>query len=135
MNAIPPSFTPAPGSLGAQFAEEPADAAVRWAALADAANLVATLAGLEPEPATHEVREFPALICNAEAWRRERAENGIADLFAIMEPGLAALIAVNTRGADPQPAALALWREFATARAALLSLLPLDRAPAADCSG
>jgi hypothetical protein len=89
---------------------------------------VATLAGLAPEPDTRELREFPGLICTAEAWRRERAENGIADLVAIMEPGLAALIAVSERGADPQPAALALWREFAAARAALLSLLPLDRA-------
>jgi hypothetical protein len=128
MNAIPPSFTPAPGSGGAQFAEGPADADARWAALADAASLVATLAGLAPEPDTRELREFPGLICTAEAWRRERAENGIADLVAIMEPGLAALIAVSDRGADPQPAALALWREFAAARAALLSLLPLDRA-------
>jgi len=134
MNAIPPSFTPAPGSAGAGFAEGPAGDEARWAALADAANLVATLAGIEPEPGTRAAREFPVLMRDAETWRRERAEHGIADLVAIMEPGLAALIAVNARGADPRPAAQALWREFVAARAALLSLLPLDGAAAADCS-
>jgi hypothetical protein len=41
-----------------------------------------------------------------------------------MEPGLAALLAVNARGADPRPAAEALWREFLAARAAVLALLP-----------
>jgi len=41
-----------------------------------------------------------------------------------MEPGLAALIAVNARDADPQPAALTLWREFVAARAAIVGLLP-----------
>jgi hypothetical protein len=97
---------------------------MRWAALADAASVVATLAGLEPERTTAEVRNFPALIRDAESWRRERAENGVADLAAVMEPGIAALLAVNARGADPRPAAIALWREFVAARAAILSLLP-----------
>ena len=99
---------------------------MRWAALADAAEVVATLAGIEPERPTPEVRNFPALIRDAEAWRREQAENGIADLAAVMEPGLAALLAVNTRGANPRPAAMALWREFTAARSAILSLLPAN---------
>ncbi len=97
---------------------------MRWAALADAANVVALLAGVEPERATPELRNFPALIRDIEAWRREQAENGVADLAAVMEPGIAALLAVNARGADPKPAAMALWREFTAARSAILSLLP-----------
>jgi len=125
MNLVPPSFTAAPGSGRASFAQAGASAtSMRWAALADAANVVATLAGLEPERATADVRNFPALIRDTEAWRRERAENGVTDLAAIMEPGIAALLAVNARGADPRPAAMALWREFVAARAAILSLLP-----------
>ncbi len=125
MNAIPPSFTAASGSGRASFAQAGASAtSMRWAALADAANVVAVLAGIEPERTSAEVRNFPALIRDAEAWRRERAEHGVADLAAIMEPGLAALLAVNARGADPRPAAMALWREFIAARAAVLSLLP-----------
>ena len=123
MNAVPPPFTPASGR--ASFAQGVASAtSMRWAALADAASIVAALAGLEPERTTAQVRNFPALIRDAETWRRERAENGVADLAAIMEPGIAALLAVNARGADPQPAAMALWREFIAARAAILSLLP-----------
>ena len=125
MNMVPPSFTAAPASGRVSFAQAGASAtSMRWAALADAANVVALLAGLEPERTSAEVRNFPALIRDAEAWRRERAENGVADLAAIMEPGLAALLAVNARGADPRPAAMALWREFIAARAAILSLLP-----------
>lgn len=96
---------------------------MRWSALGEAANLVATLAGLEPEPAAAQGSDFDGLMRNAEAWRREQAENGVADLAAIMEPGLAALLAVNARGIDPRPAATALWREFATARDALIALL------------
>jgi hypothetical protein len=124
MNALPPTFPPASGTR-ASFAQGPASGtAMRWAALADAANLVATLAGLEPERVVPEADDFPALIGSAEAWRRERAERGVADLAAIMEPGIAALLAVNSRGADPRPAAVALLREFVAARAAILSLLP-----------
>lgn len=97
---------------------------MRWAALADAGNVVAQLAGIDAERPTPEVRNFPALIRDAETWRREHAERGIADLAAVMEPGIAALLAVNARGADPRPAAMALWREFTAARSAILSLLP-----------
>jgi len=118
MNAVPPTIMPAPGSASAT--------SMRWAALDGAANVVAGLAGIEPERSVPEVRDFPALIRDAETWRRERAENGVADLAAIMEPGIAALLAVNARGADPQPAAMALWREFVAARAAVLALLPPD---------
>ena len=133
MNAVPPSFGAYPGAapttVRASFSQGAMPSAasttsMRWAALADAANLVAVLAGLEPERTTPEVRNFPALIRDTETWRRERAENGVADLAAIMEPGIAALLAVNARGADCKPAALALWREFVAARAAILALLP-----------
>lgn len=97
---------------------------MKWAALQDAANVVAVLAGLEPERSTPEIRNFPALVREAAKWRREFAERGIEDMAAMMEPGIAALLGINARGADPRPAALALWREFAAARGAVLSLLP-----------
>jgi hypothetical protein len=45
-------------------------------------------------------------------------------MTAVLEPGIAALLGVNARGASPRPAALALWREFTEARAAVLALLP-----------
>ncbi len=103
---------------------EEIDAGAKWAALQDAAALVAMLAGLEPDPPSDAIRAFPGALRDAAAWRRETAEKGIDDLAAIMEPGIAALLAVNARGADTRAAATALWREFDAARAALLALAP-----------
>lgn len=120
MNAAPPTFPPIPAATGLSASAT----SLKWAALAEAGTVVATLAGLEAERSTPEVRNFPALIRDAEGWRRDMAENGVADLAAMMEPGIAALLAVSARGADPSPAALALWREFTRARAAILALLP-----------
>lgn len=97
---------------------------MRWAALSEAGNVVAMLAGIETGNPDKAVRNFPALIRDAEPWRRKLAESGCADLAAIMEPGIAALLAINARGADCKPAANALWREFSRARGAILELLP-----------
>lgn len=118
MNAIPPSFTADHGAASAVGG--------RWIALCDAAAIVATLAGVDPRADAGESASFTARIGHAEPWRLVQAENGIADLSAIMEPGLAALLAVNARGADPRPAARALWREIRAARDAILALLPPD---------
>jgi hypothetical protein len=124
MNMIPPPMIPSKAPR-ATFGQATASASsLKWAALQDAANVVATLAGLEPERTTAEIRNFPALIREAAPWRRELAERGIDDMAAVMEPGIAALLGVNARGANPRPAALALWREFTEARGAVLALLP-----------
>jgi hypothetical protein len=117
MNAVSPSFA------AASAADD--TIAMRWHAVLDAANVVAVLAGHEPEKMTPETVGFPARIALAEEWRRQRAENGIADLAAVLEPGLAALLSINSRGSDPKPAAVALWREFTAARAAVLALVPI----------
>lgn len=131
---MPPSFPRAesaraegllPGSGRAAFGQGAASAlSMKWAALQEAAVAVAALAGIAPEKPGPEIRNFPAQIRNVSGWRREQAENGIADLVAIMESGLAALLSVNARGADAGPAAAALWREFISARDALLGLAP-----------
>ena len=97
---------------------------MRWAALGDAGSVVAMLAGIEPEQPSEKIRNFPALISTIPAWHRQLAENGVADLAAIMEPGISALLAVNASGGNPQPAAEALWQEFTAARTAILSLAP-----------
>jgi hypothetical protein len=44
-------------------------------------------------------------------------------MIAVLKPGIAALLGINARGAGPRPAAIALWREFTEARAAVLALL------------
>ena len=120
-----PSAAVLPGAGRAGFGQASASAmSMKWSALHDAGGVVATLAGVAVEAMRPEIRNFPALIRDAGGWRRDMAEQGVEDLAAIMEPGLAALLAVHARGADPQPAALALWHEFHAARAAILALAP-----------
>ncbi len=97
---------------------------MKWSALHDAAAVVATLSGLAAETMRPELRNFPAVMRDTGGWRRDLAEQGIEDLSAVMEPGLAALLAVHARGAATAPAALALWQEFVVARNALLALAP-----------
>ncbi len=141
MNATPPTFI-APGlPVGAALpglgpsvgpGSEPAGPGrnssgameIKWVALGDAARVVATLAGLPQQPVQPAMPNFLAVMDNVGGWRRNMAVQGIADLSAIMEAGLAALLAVHTRGANPAPAAVALSQEFEIACAALLALRP-----------
>lgn len=130
MNAQPPKFAaPAggalPGSGRAEFGQASASAmSMKWSALHDAAEVLAALAGIATEGMRADLRNFPAVMRDAGGWRRTMAEQGIDDLTAIIEPGIAALLAVNARGTSPASAALALWQEFQAARAALLTLIP-----------
>jgi hypothetical protein len=97
---------------------------MKWSALHDAAGVVCTLAGLQPEMRKPEVRNFPAIMRDTGGWRCELAKQGVDDLAAFMEPGLAALLAVSARGQSPAAAAAALWQEFLVARAGLIALIP-----------
>lgn len=135
MNAHTSFSSPAGGALPTsgrpEFGQASANSmSMKWSALHDAVGIVGTLAGLAAEPMRAEVRNFPALMRDTGGWRRQRAEEGIDDLAAIMEPGIAALLAVNARGANPAAPALALWQEFHAARAALLALAPPAPGPA-----
>ncbi len=109
---------------GTEFGVKPSSMDTRWAALGNAGNAVAAMAELIPERTTSQVENFPAAIRDAGGWRLKMAESGIQDLVAFMEPGLAALLAVNARGQDASAPALSLWHDFHAARAALLALLP-----------
>lgn len=97
---------------------------LRWAALHDAAGAVAALAGIAPEKADPAVRAFPGRVRDSGGRRFVPVEQGIADIAAIMQPGLAALLAVRARGQDAAAPALALWHEFLSARDAVMQLLP-----------
>lgn len=109
----------------AQFGQAAASAmSMKWSGLHNAAAVVATLAGIAPEPMDAALRNFPVVMRDAGGWRRELVEQGIEDLCAIMEPGISALLAVNARGGNPTAAAMALWNEFLAARSALLALTP-----------
>jgi len=97
---------------------------IRWAALGEAGAVVAMLAGIEAERPNRLIRNFPGLLRECPAWQRDLATGWIDDLNAIMEVGLAALLAVNARGTDCRAAAVSLWQEYLAARGALLALLP-----------
>lgn len=101
---------------------------IRWFALHDAAGVVATLAGVPACRFDAAERTFPATMRDANNWRRDLAEQGITDLCAIMEAGIAALLNLHARGSGAQAPARALWEEFTTARAALLALAPAEAA-------
>ncbi|WP_310532815.1 hypothetical protein [Novosphingobium sp.] len=116
------------GSGRASFGQASASSmGMKWSALHDAAGIVATLAGIAPEPMTAELRNFPAVIRDVGGWQRDVAGQGVDDLSAIMETGIGALLAVHARGIDASTAALSLWQEFMTARSALLTLAPKAR--------
>lgn len=132
MNLPPTDFVPAsaasglmPGAGRAQFGQAAASAfSMKWSALHDAAGVVAALAGIMPEAMDERQRGFPARIRDCGGWRHDLAEQGLADLSAVLEPGLTALLAVHARGVDPAAPATALWQEFCAAREALLALVP-----------
>lgn len=130
MNAMSHSFAksdalaaagPMPGSARSSA---PAALSVRWEALQDAGVAVAALAGLGLDKIEARIHGLPARLRDAAEWQQELAEQGIADLSAIMQSGLTALLAVNARGQDPSAAAHRLWLEFTAARDAILMLAP-----------
>jgi hypothetical protein len=126
MDATPISYDTATPYDAPPIALDPFGEATgrKWAALHDAAAVVAALAGESPGAAP---LDFADLIGKVPSWRRELARQGVEDLVAIMEPGLAALIAVHTGGGDASAPASALWQEFTAARDALVALtLPHD---------
>ncbi|WP_300595743.1 hypothetical protein [Erythrobacter sp.] len=96
--------------------------AAKWEDLHQHAAQVAKLAQLSPEPFTGPLAAFPAQIGDATEWQRELAWQGVDDIEAMMRPGLAALETLRQRGASANAPALALWREFYTARGAVLAL-------------
>ena len=126
MSAVPTDFALRPEGAAPRGASAMSE---QWAALQDAADAVAALAGLAVEKPTAEVRNFPTLITDAGGWRLDLATAGVADLAAMMAPGVKALLAVSERGQDPTAAALTLWREYHHARAALLALVPEQGRP------
>lgn len=114
-----------PGASRSGFGRARASAlSMKWSALHDAAAVVSALAGMTGEAMTSDQRAFPAAIREAGGRRHERAEQAVEDIAAVMETGLAALLAVYANGRDVSAAARALWEEFRLARDAVMALLP-----------
>lgn len=108
MDATPIDFLVQPGA---------APLAHKWTALHAAAEVVASLAGV-PAGQPQDIGATERLG----GWRLNLVRQGIDDIAAMMEPGLAALLTLHGQGGDPRPAARALWQEFDRARQPLLSL-------------
>lgn len=106
--SVPPA-APAAATLAAQ-----------WQALHVQAAELAALARIAPEAAP---TPLAPLIENARDWQRNLAAQGLADIAAMLTPGLAALATLTARGQDTAAPALALWREFHAARSGVLAAL------------
>ena len=92
--------------------------AQRYEAVKAAAAVVADIAAIETGP-------DPLIEALADSHGRmaERAQGIVADMAAVLEPGIATLLAVSSRGADAAPAARALWAEYELERIALARVL------------
>ncbi len=97
---------------------------IKWTALHEAAAAVSNLAEIPPEFRTPDIRNFPIIMRDTGGWRFAMARDGVDDLAAMMEPAIAALLAIEAQGGPTLPAARALWQEFQSARGALLDLVP-----------
>jgi len=124
MDVFPPSTDPNRTGDGAWRDGGANGMSMKWAAVHAAAAAVGELAGQPPEYRRPDVRNFPAIMRDTGGWRHIVAQQGVDDLAAIMEPGLAALLALHASGGATVAPAQALWQEFQSARAALLALIP-----------
>ncbi len=96
----------------------------QWEAVHEAAAAVGYLAQLASEPDDPAIAQLPRRAIARGGWRLEMVARGIDDLSAIMQPGLRALLGLTAAGKDTTAAALTLWREFHSARATILALIP-----------
>ncbi len=127
MNPFPPEHSPMSlGNLAGKIQPQPTLLARQWSALHRAAVAVSGLAGEAVRPLSPEMRDFPANIARIGGWQLSLAQHGVADLAAVMEPGLTALISVHARGAEPQAPARALLDEFNSACKAIVSLAHVE---------
>lgn len=102
----------------------------RWEELHEKAEELARLAELAPEKQVNSHDGFATRFDAATEWQQMMTLQAIDDIAAMLRPGLQAVHVVQSRGADASAAALALWREFYEARAALLVLLEPHEADA-----
>lgn len=101
--------------------------AQRWEDLNATATQLAKAADLAPERPDARITRFPSMLEGAAEWQRELAWQGLEDIDAMMQPGLTALNVLAERGNDATAPALALWREFYSARDAVVSVI--EQAP------
>ena len=112
-----------PAEAGPREAPELRVLGQQWEAVHEAAAAVGNLAQLGRETPSPEIVRLPQRAADKGGWHYEMAARGIDDLAAVMQPGLRALLSLTAQGQDTTAAALTLWREFHTARAAIVDLV------------
>lgn len=115
-----------PAETGPRPIPEVEALAAQWEAVHEAAAAVGHLAQLGRETLSEEVQALPLRAASLGGWQYELAARGVDDLAAVMQPGLRALLSLTAQGRDTTAAALTLWREFHTARAAIMGLVAQD---------
>ncbi|NCP19623.1 MAG: hypothetical protein GW855_10755 [Erythrobacter sp.] len=92
----------------------------QWAAVEDAARVVAMLAGRQVTRADPIAAERIAQLAQTANDRSEPALFALQELVATMRVGLDALLSAHGTAANPRTAAVRLWSEYERGRAKLL---------------
>lgn len=100
-----------------------ASLALAWEQLHQIADALSRIARIAPEHDRLDLAAFAELLGKAPESALERAAQGLDDIAAMLAAGMRAVTVVEARGQDAAVPALALWREFHAARAAILALL------------
>jgi hypothetical protein len=123
MSALPPDDM---RSLrqSAFAARHPIDSMIaRWRTIAADAGLLAGLAGLHETSTPEQPDGFFSALEKASEWQCELAWQGVEDIEALLQSGMAALGVLQDRGQDAQIPAMALWRELDAARRSVMAML------------
>ena len=115
-----PSPVRAPDNDSDGFERGNATLIEQWAAVEDAARVVALLAGQPAPEHDASARMLIARLTKADAGRMQASILALDELVATMRFGLDALLAAHGTSADPRAAAHCLWREYLRGRAATL---------------
>jgi len=122
----PPSVAPPRSSRRGQpqpLQAEPSLAA-QWAALHEAAQVIAAIAG-EAAPRAADGGNLAEAAARQGGWRKHLIDQQVEDLSVILTHGISALLAAHARDAGAAAApARALLGEFRAARRGILALCP-----------
>ncbi len=121
MSDLAPFPDLAPGRTSGASLSSDATLMEQWAAVEDAARVVALLAGRDAPIQDAEAGSRIGLLARMPDTRSQTAVFALQDLVATMRAGLDALLGAHGTASDPQVAALRLWSEYERGRGHVLS--------------
>lgn len=105
-------------------ARHPIDSMIaRWHTIAGDTSKLAALAGLHERASPQHPEAFLRALEQASEWQRELAWQGVEDIEALMQSGMAALDVLKQRQRDSRIPAMTLWRELDAARRSVMAML------------